>query len=249
MVEGYPFSVNCIQEDLKNVFANFRTWLNADAAVLLDRYLPVFGVDPVTPPVFVLLSARLADGAGNALLPALFMTIIYLAMALHTLPRQIQGRDRQLVILEGDYLYAHLSFILCQTNCLHLQERFSRLIRGMNEGSVMRRFYRQEGRPQAGDGLVEILGRQYGLFFAECCELGGLFAGLRQEETDLLRRFGQEFGVAYGCKEAGLEVDFYAPLLERALDCLNSLEGKEDLCTFARELVAATSGNRFLAAG
>lgn len=252
MVEERPFSEHCIQKDLEAVFAKFRTWLRPDAAVLLDRYLPRFGVDLVTPPAFVLFSARLAGGAGCAILPALFMTFIYLAVTLHSLPRQIRGRDRQLVILEGDYLYAHLSVLLCQTDCLHLQERFSRLIRGMNEGSVMRQFYQQGDLPETGNGLVEILGKQYGLFFAECCDLGGLFAGLRQDEAPLLRQFGHEFGIAYGLKEAGLGPGVYTPFLERALDCLNSLTaagGKDELGEFARELVASSAGNRFLTAG
>ena len=252
MAEERLLSLYCIQKDLETVFAKFRTWLNADAAMLLDRYLPEFGVDPVTPPAFVLFSARLAGGAGCAVLPALFMTFIYLAVTLHSLPRQIRGRDRQLVILEGDYLYAHLSFILCQTGCLHLQERLSRLIRGMNEGSVMRRFYQQGDLPETGGVLAEILGRQYGLFFAECCDLGGLFAGLRQDETPLLRQFGQEFGLAYGFKEAGLDTGVWAPVLERSLDCLNSLTAagcKDELGEFARELLASSAGSRFLTTG
>ncbi len=249
MVAERLFSVHCIQKDLEAVFAKFRAWLSPDAAVLLDRYLPLFDVDPVTPPAFVLFSARLFDSAGCAVLPALFMTFIYLAVTLHSLPRQIRGRDRQLVILEGDYLYAHLSLILCQTECLHLQERFSRLIRGMNEGSVMRQFYQQGDRSETGSGLVEILGKQYGLFFAECCDLGGLFAGLRQDEAPLLRRFGYEFGIAYGLKEDGLGPGVYTPFLERALDCLSSLTvagGRDELGEFVRELLASSAGNRFL---
>jgi len=252
MLGERPFSLYCIQEDLEVVFAKLETWLNADAAVLLDRYLPEFGVDLVTPPAFVLLSARLAGSAGAAVLPALFMSFIYLAVTLHRLPRQVRGRDRQLVILEGDYLYAHLSLILCQTDCLHLQERFSRLIREMNEGSVMRQFYQQGDRPETGSGLAEILGKQYGLFFAECCDLGGIFAGLPQDQALLLRRFGQQFGLAYGLKEAGLGQSVYAQFLERALDCLNSLSvtgGKDELGEFARELVTSSAGKRFLAAG
>jgi len=251
MVREYPLSVHCIQKELEAVFAKLKISLSADASVLLDRYLPQFGVDTVTPPAFVLFSARLFNGAGFAILPALFMVFIYLAVTLHNLPRQIQGRDRQLVILEGDYLYAHLALLLCQTDCLHLLERFSLLIRGMNEGSAMRQFYEQRNLPRDDSGLVEILGKQYGLFFAECCDLGGLFAGSRQDEAPLLRRFGHEFGIAYGFKEAGLDPGAWTPFLERALDSLNGLTstgGKDELGEFARWLVASAAGNRFRAA-
>ena len=148
MVGEYPLSVHCIQEELETVFAKLKTCLSADASALLDRYLPQFGVDPVSPPALVLLSSRLFSDAGDAILPALFMVFIHLAMTLHSLPRQIQGRDRQLVILEGDYLYAHLFFLLCQTDCLHLLERFSRLIREVNEGSMMRHLYEQGSLPR-----------------------------------------------------------------------------------------------------
>ena len=205
----------------------------------------------MTPPAFVLFSARLSGGADVAILPALFMVFIYLAVTLHNLPRQIHGRDRQLVILGGDYLYAHLALLLCQTDCLHLLERFALLIRGMNEGSAMRQFYEQGNRPREDNGLVEILGKQYGLFFAECCELGGLFAGSRQDEAPLLRRFGHEFGIAYGFKEAGLDQGAWTPFLERALDSLNGLasaRGKDELGEFARWLTASAEGKRFRAA-
>lgn len=250
MVGEYPVSVHCIQEELEDVFTRLRNWLNADALVLLDRYLPQFGVDPVAPPAFVLYSARLGGNAGCAILPALFMVFIHLAVTLHSLPRQIHGRHRQLVILEGDYLYAHLALLLCQSDCLNLLERYARLIRGMNEGSVMRRLYEQGDLPRDDSSLTEILGKQYGLFFAECCDLGALFAGSPQEESSLLRRFGHEFGIAYGLKEAGLGPAVWTPWLERALDCLDGLEsagGKDELGGFARGLVAVDAG-RFQAA-
>ncbi len=244
MVGEYPLSVHCIQEELETVFAKLKTRLSTDASALLNRYLPQFGVDPVSPPALVLLSARLFSDAGGAILPALFMVFIHLAMTMHSLPRQIQGRDRQLVILEGDYLYAHLFFLLCQTDCLHLLERFSRLIREVNEGSMMRHLYEQGSLPQDHTSLLEILGKQYGLFFAECCELGGLFAGSPPGEPPFLRRFGHEFGIAYGFKEAGLDAGVYTPFLDRALDCLERLPSagdKNELGEFARGLMASSA--------
>jgi geranylgeranyl pyrophosphate synthase len=240
MVGEYPLSLQCVQKELEMVFAELKTCLNADAGVLLEHYFPQFGVDPMAPPAFVLLSARLFDGAATAVTPALFLEIIHLAVTMHSPAREISGRDRQLVILEGDYLYAHLYFLLWRHDCLHLLDRFARLIKGINEGSSMRHLYNLGGSDRSDGVLDEILGKQYGLFFAECCEQGALFAGRRRDEALFLSRFGHEFGLAYGFKEAGRNSGAYMPFLERALDCLDDgrdAAGKHELGEYARSLL------------
>lgn len=252
MLGEYPLSMRKIQPQMEAVFAMLKTCLHSDAEALLNSYLPRFGVDPAVPPAFVLFCARLFNSADCAVRPALFLMFIHLAMTLHNIPKQIQGRDKQLVILEGDYLYAHLFLLLCRTGCLYLLERFSRLIKEMNEGSVMRQLYERDGLTLTGDKTVEILGKQYGLFFAECCELGGLFAGKKQNEVSLLHQFGNSFGIAYGAQEAGLGPDAYNPMLDQAIDFLDALPvsaGKDDLIEFARETVISPNGKKFWVIG
>ncbi|MGD0153917.1 MAG: polyprenyl synthetase family protein [Thermacetogeniaceae bacterium] len=251
MIGEYPFSVQQIQPQIEDVFTKLQTWLHDDAKAILHCYLLQFGVDIVAPPAFVLFSARIFSSAESAIYPALFLLLIHLAMTMHNIPRRIKGRGKQLVILEGDYLYAHLLFILYQTGCLNLLERFSRLIREMNEGTVMRRLYEQGGLIMAGDQMKEILGKQYGLFFAECCDLGGLFAGQQQAEVSLLRQFGNDFGIAYGAQEAGLGPAVYEPLLDQAFGLLDDLQvakEKDDLKEYARQLVVAPKGLKFRSA-
>jgi hypothetical protein len=248
MTREYPLIVSCIQKELETVFVRLESWMSADEEMLLNRYLPRFGVDPMIPPAFVLLSARLFSNTGCAILPALFLVFIHLGVTLHSLPQQIHGRDRQMVILEGDHLYSRLFLLLCQNDCLYLLERFSRLLREMNEGSAMRQLYEQGSLPQNDSGLMEILSKQYGLFFAECCELGGLFAGSPRDDLLLLRRFGHEFGLAYGIKEASLGAGDHTPFLDQALDCLDDLPsacGKNELGEFTRRLFSSSAGNRF----
>ncbi len=248
MIGDYPFSVQQIQPQIEDVFAKLQTWLHDDAKALLHCYLMQFGVDIVAPPAFVLFSAQIFNGAESAIYPALFLLLIHLAMTMHNIPRRIRDRGRQLVILEGDYLYAHLLFMLYQTGCLNLLERFSRLIREMNEGAIMRRLYEQGGLALADDRMQEILGKQYGLFFAECCDLGGISTGQPQAEVSLLRQFGHDFGIAYGAQEAGLSAEVYEPLLDRAFSYLDDLQGakeKDGLKEYARQLVAAPKGLKF----
>lgn len=252
MLVAFPPGASSVQNELETVFAGLALHLKDDARTLLDAYLPRLGVDAGVPPALVLFSARLFNGADRAILPAMFLMLIHLGMALHGLPQRFQDRDRQLAILEGDYLYAHLFFLLCQTDCLHLLERLSRLIREMNEGSVMRRFPKRQDLPGEDANMIEAFGKQYGRFFAECCELGGLFAGSHQDEALLLRRFGHEFGIACGMKEAGWDTDIYTPILVRALDNLGALRpaaAKSEMEEFARGLVAPGANVRFRAAG
>jgi hypothetical protein len=252
MLGDFPPGASCIQNELETAFARLTLFLEDDAKTLLDAYLPRLGVDAGVPPAFVLFSARLSGGADRAILPAMFLTLIHLGMTMHAQPRQFQDRDRQLVILEGDYLYAHLFHLLCETDCLPLLGRLSRLIREMSEGSVMRWFPQQQDLPGEGANMALALGKQYGRFFAECCELGGLFAGRHPDEALLLRRFGHEFGMAYGMKETGRDTGIYAPFLARALDNLGALQpasGKSEMEEFARGLLAPGADSRFRAAG
>jgi hypothetical protein len=248
MAREHALIVPCIQKELEDVFVKFESMMTADEEALLERYLPRFGIDTMIPPAIVLLSARLFGKSGRALLPALFLVFIHLGVTLHSLPQQIQGRDRQMIILEGDHLYSLLFLLLCQTDCLYLLERFSRLLREMNEGSAMRQLHEQGSFPQTDGNLMKILSKQYGLFFAECCELGGLFAGSPQDDLPLLRRFGHDFGLAYGIKEAGLGAGEYMPFLAKALDCLinlRSASGRNELSEFSRMILTTSVGNRF----
>lgn len=248
MIGEYPVSVCHIQPELDAVFASLRANLHANGETLLGTYLPQFDVDLVAPPAFVLFSARLFNNPKCAVFPALFLLLVHLAMTFHHLLPQIRGRDRQLVILVGDYLYAHLFFLLCEHDCLFLLEKFAGLIKEMNEGAVLRGLLEHTSHSPDDAAMVTILSKQYGFFFAECCQLGCLFAGSKQSEAATLRQFGIKFGIAYGASEAGLGSEFSSLYLGQSLDLLNALPkayDKDELGKFAQEMVAAPSSKRF----
>jgi hypothetical protein len=246
MAGDYPVTLLPIQAELTEVFARLKACLNPDGGMLLNSYWPRFGVDQVVPAAFVIFSARLYENPGGAVLPALLLTLIHLAFTFHDIPAQIQGRDRQLVILEGDYIYAHLLYQLYKNECLFLLERLSRLIREMNEGSVMRWLLEQGIQEQEAPGaaMAEALTRRYGRFFAECGALGGYFAGRRGTETAMLGQLGMSFGIAYGVKESGGNPELQQNALERALKLLQEMPGaahRDEIEQFIREAITSPS--------
>ncbi|NPV28672.1 MAG: hypothetical protein HPY58_03250 [Firmicutes bacterium] len=243
MSRRFPVFFQEIQGELEVVFKKLEVLLHPQAKLLLQQFYPDFDLDSVIPPGLVLLGARLFAHAGAAILPALFMELIYLATTLHTLPSQKNRKESQFLILGGDYLFGHLFFLLCKFDCLFLLDRLARLIREMSEGFTLLEAGRQEERALKNRDVLEQLKKQYGSFFGESCALGCLFAGGDEEKQLLMRHFGVELGIAYGAKKIGLEPTFSLSHLNRALEFLASFSvgpGQEELERAAREIVLST---------
>ncbi len=261
MAGDYPDSWLPIQAELATVFSKMRECLRPDGEKLLNRYWPRSGVDQAAPSAFVIFSARLFQNQEAAVLPAFFLMLVHLAMTFHNISPQIRGRDRQLVILEGDYLYASLFYQLYKNECLFLLQRLAQLIMEMNEGSVMQRLQEPEARStgaaplprvrQAGTRqylsehdplIVEILTKRYGRFFAECGELGGYFAGRQGHEIAMLGQLGMKFGIAYGAKNAGFKPELGLAAMEQSLKILKQIPDvvdRDEMEFFIRELLKA----------
>jgi len=243
MPREFPPSFQAVQSELEIVFEKLEVFLQPQAKSLLHQLLPRSDLDRVVPPGLVLLGARLFAKTGAAILPALFVELVYLATNLHNLPPWKKREESQISILFGDYLFGHLFFLLCESNCLFLLERLARLIREMNEGFALWKMGRQKGRELNRDDILEVLRKQYGIFFGESCALGCLFAGGDKENQLLIQQFGVELGIAYGAKKIGLEPSLFLFHLNRALASLVSLPvtaGKEELEKAAREIVLSS---------
>jgi len=203
MNREFPPLLQPIALELNNVLNKLEEILSPLAKSLLLQELPPRENDLLVPPGLVLLSASLFNKKERAILPALFILLVHIGSLLHNIPDRKKGKEKQLLILTGDYIYGHLFQLLCETDCFPLLERFARLISVMNEGNTILETARQSSGENI-QAVVEGLRRQHGVFFGECCALGCLFAGGTEEEQERLYRFGVEFGIAYGAKKYGL---------------------------------------------
>lgn len=156
------------------------------------------------PPGLVLLTAYVFNNKERGILPALFTLLVNVGSYLHSATHLREGRERQLAVLAGDYVCAHLFQLLCESGCFFLLERFARLISVMSEGSAVLEMLKREDSTMQGDvcaALMDGIRRRYGIFFGECCSLGCLFAGGTKEEQQRLHSFGVKLGISYGVQK------------------------------------------------
>lgn len=156
------------------------------------------------PPGLVLLTAHVYNNKEKGILPAFFTLLINVSSCLHNATHAREGRERQLMVLAGDYVCAYLFQLLCESGCFFLLERFARLISVMNEGSAVLEMLKRGDLPLQSDvsaALIDGVRRRYGVFFGECCSLGGLFAGGKEEEQERLYSFGVKLGISYGIQK------------------------------------------------
>ncbi len=193
----------------------------------------------------VLLVGELFARSREAMLPAMFMKLIHLATRFHHLSMIEDKRQKQLLILGGDYIYAHLFFALYQKDCLHLLERLSNLIIRMNEGFAHQQVLKRKVTELNYEHLIGGIEKHYGNFFGEACALGALFAGAEEREQKLLSSFGTNFGIAYGLVKADIEAKWSFIHLKKALDFLSQLKtikSKENLENIASFLILSQPG-------
>lgn len=240
-----PLSWQPIQQELEGMIAKLGARMHRAERSLLNGLLPSLNQDLLVPPALVFFSARLFPKKKEIDLPATFMEIIYLGTVLHALAGRRNGRKQQLSILIGDYLFSQLFYLICETDCLFLLERFAILITEMNEGFACQEESRLKSLEPSSDELLIWLHKQYGTLLGECCLLGSLFAGGKTEEQLLLEEVGVSLGIAYGAVKQGCELSWSADYLQKAFEVLVSLPestARDELERFASDLVQNTTG-------
>lgn len=220
-----PAIFNPINEELKTVFNKLESLLHPNAKALIQK-LNFLGYEWAIPPSLTLLSARLYSKTEFAIMPALFMELIYLATTLHHLPQHKKNCDSSLMILGGDYLYSHLFYLLCKFNCFSLSERLSRLISEMMEGLVQKTSLQQTSK--LTEEFLYSIKKQYGNFFGEACALGCLFAEGDEQNQKVIYKFGYNLGIAYGIKESYADLTASYFYLEQAINSLSPFSDSEE---------------------
>jgi heptaprenyl diphosphate synthase len=112
--------------------------------------------------------------------------------------------DNTIAILTGDFLFSRASDLLADlgTHAVRLQARtFGRLVTGQIRETV---------GPREGDDPIEhylaVLADKTGSLIATSAEFGAHFAGVPDKETETLRLFGEQIGVAFQLSDDILDI-------------------------------------------
>jgi octaprenyl-diphosphate synthase len=197
------------EEDLARVEAEIRQELRSEVDQIgeIGRYLLLSGGKRIRP-ILLLLTAKLADYAGDRIVPLSAMVeFMHTATLLHDdvidhSPRRrgyptVNSRwGSALSILVGDFLYAKAMALVVADGDPQILQEITRVTMTMTEGQVMEML-------KAGDiTLAEpayrrIVQQKTAALFGACCFIGGVLGGLPASQREGLRRFGLTFGSAF----------------------------------------------------
>lgn len=221
------FVMGCLEKALRPV-----------GRLLLKQLYKPADHEYLIPPGLVIFSGHLFSREIKHYSPAVYMVLVYLGTMFHK-RAGLKGKNQQLYILTGDFLFSHLLQLINNSEHLFLLERLAGLITTMNEGFSIMEELRMQGANPSEEQLVEIMRKQYGVFYGECCALGGLFTGGTEKEQTLLMKFGTSLGISYGLKK--IDISFRPnQIIEDGLMALSQLpvsEARNELENFARGII------------
>jgi len=220
-----------IKEDLENASCLFR-----------EEFPPIIGragdltglehlsVDKAIRPALVILSSRIYGGnpEKTAVLAVVFQ-FIYLASKVQDSFAEFEQpvsasedcvhcEENRFSVLLGDYLYSKSAFILLESGITGMLRVLAEIVRQVHEGLILKN--KITGFNPASKAFHDIIRKVTAELFAGCCLLGARLAGAAEEDQEIMRRFGQNFGMAFGLSELGAAVEqttFYA---DKARECL-----------------------------
>jgi hypothetical protein len=188
-----------IEQDLREVFSLLERSLRPTGRHLLKQLLNPSDNEYLLSPGLVLCSGCLFSKNKELYLLAVFMELTYLGVQFHNRAGDLgQRKEKQMLVLTGDFLSSHLFYLINQYKQQFLLETFALLITTMSEGFAIREAYKIKNKEPDKNESKEWLYKQYGVFYGESCALGGQFSGASEQEQLLLRDFGTVFGIAYG---------------------------------------------------
>lgn len=127
----------------------------------------------------------------------------------------------QFPVLVGDYLYGKFFSFLCKDRKISFLNHLSELICQIHEAGILKK--ETEGQSRSSQAFREVVRKETAELFAACCVVGASLAGASMKEQELMRRFGLNFGMAYGLLEQGFSVKYVSSYFKEALTCLSNI--------------------------
>ena len=197
-------------------------------------------------PALVLLSARFyGRNPEEAVALACVIQFIYMASKVQSAISEkdsdhIRGntdpRDgSQFPVLVGDYLYGKFFSFLCKDGKISFLGTLSELVCTIHEGSILK-------KKNEGQSLHEVIRKETAELFAVSCSLGASLAGASEQEQESMRRFGLNFGMAYGLLEQGDSANYVSSYFKEVLAQLANIPDRVEKTVF-EQIVQRLSGS------
>lgn len=227
-----------IEEELHSVHNLIKNQLTIKAGYVGSfAHLEFSFINKTIRPALVILSSRIygCNPEKAAALASVFQ-FIYMASSVHEGITEndsdyIRGdsdpRDgSQFPVLVGDYLYGKFFTFLCDAGIINLLHPLAEIICLIHEGGIIKK--KVTGQSPSSQVFREVVRKETAELFAGCCALGARLAGAPEKDQDLMRRFGQNLGMAYGLLEQGITMEYAAPYLKEALSDLAHIPDKQE---------------------
>ena len=104
--------------------------------------------------------------------------------------------DNKSSVLVGDYLFARSFQLMCETGSLRVMEILANASATISEGEVLQLTAAQDLRTTEDIYLQVVRGKTAALF-AAATEVGGVVAGVPQDQVDALHAYGDAIGIAF----------------------------------------------------
>lgn len=188
-------------------------------------------------PALVILSSRIYGCAPEkaAALASVFQ-FIYMAASVHEgIPESdsdyIRGdsdprNGSQFPVLVGDYLYGKFFTFLCDADIINLLQPLAEIICLIHEGGILKK--KVNGQSLSSQVFHEVVRKETAELFAGCCVLSARLAGAPVKAQELMERFGQNLGMAYGLLEQDSAKEYASVYLKEALNNLSLIPEKPE---------------------
>lgn len=194
-------------------------------------------MDKTIRPALVILSARIYGRNPEKIVPlACVFQFIFMASKVHEGITEedsdyIRGdsdpRDgSQFPVLVGDYLYGKFFSFLCKAGIVELLNPIAEIICQIHEGGILKK--RVCGQSPTSLAFREVVRKETAGLFAGCCAFGARLAGAPEKDQELMRRFGQNLGMAYGLLQEGVSLEYVTVFLKEALANLSQVPDRSE---------------------
>jgi len=228
-----------IEKELYSVHKLIKEQLSIKAGYVgLFAHLELSYINKTIRPALVILSSRIYGcNPAKAVALASVFQFIYMASKVHEgIPENdsdyIRGdsdpRDgSQFPVLVGDYLYGKFFSFLCDADIINLLQPMAEIICQIHEGGILRK--KVNGQNPSSQAFREVVRKETAELFAGCCALSARLAGAPEKDQELMGRFGQNLGMAYGLMEQDTPSKEYASVyLKEALNSLSLIPEKPE---------------------
>ncbi len=206
-----------VRAELDEVEAALKAAVQSDDEFVTDvaRYLVDAGGKRFRP-LMCVLAAHFGDAGRPEIVPAaVVVELTHLATLYHddvmdeasvrrgAVAANVRW-DNAVAILTGDFLFSRASDLLADlgTHAVRLQARtFGRLVTGQIRETVGAR----EGVDPI-EHYLAVLADKTGSLIATSAEFGAYFAGVSEADTETLRRFGEQIGIAFQLSDDLLDI-------------------------------------------